>query len=67
MPFAEDLRRFSFPTLTLLRNRKGKEITEHSMLPTDKQKEAMSSFVEAMDLDSAAVDDDGCVVSLLGV
>jgi hypothetical protein len=37
------------------------------MLPTDKQNEAMSSFVDAMDLDSAAVDDDGCVVSLLGV
>jgi hypothetical protein len=61
MPFAEDLRKFTFPSLTLLRNRKGKEVTEHSSLPTEAQNAAMSQFVDAMDLDDAALDDDKLV------
>lgn len=59
MPFAEDLRKPQFPSLTRLTTTKGKEVTQHPFLPTDQQNEAMASWVDALDLDLAGVDDEG--------
>jgi len=62
MPFADDVRKYTFASLTNLVNKKGEEITEHPYLPTDEQMEAMSNFVDAMDLmDAGEKDEEGYV------
>jgi len=40
----------TFPSLTHLVNRKGKDVTEHPTIPTDAQTEAMDDFIDAMNL-----------------
>ncbi|KAF5382804.1 hypothetical protein D9757_007263 [Collybiopsis confluens] len=50
MPFADDVRKYTFPSLTELTNKKGETLTEHPYLPTEEQLEAMDEFVDAMDL-----------------
>jgi hypothetical protein len=50
LPFAEDVRALTFPSLTHLVNRKGKVVTEHPTIPTQAQTDAMDDFVDAMDL-----------------
>lgn len=52
MPFAEDERRFLFPSLERLVDKKGREVREHELLPTEEQMMLMDRFVEEMDLDS---------------
>lgn len=50
LPFAEDVRKYRFPSLTTVTTASGKALTEHKKLPTPGQQEAMDKFVEAMSL-----------------
>lgn len=60
MPFADDVRNFSFASLETLINKKGEVVTDHPYLPTDEQMEAMEHFVDAMDLmDAGEKDEEG--------
>ncbi|KAF9560191.1 SPOC domain-like protein [Agrocybe pediades] len=59
MPFADDVREYSFASLDVLINKKGEEVKEHPYLPTDEQLDAMDDFVDAMDLMDAGEDDEG--------
>ena len=59
MPFADDARKYTFPPLLNVSNRKGERVTTHPYLPTHEQMEAMDCFVDAMDLMQAEKDDDG--------
>ena len=60
MPYAEDIRAILFPSLTNLFNRHGERLEEHRLLPTPAQNEAMSAFVDAMDLSEAGpLDEEG--------
>jgi ATP-dependent DNA helicase 2 subunit 2 len=61
MPFAEDHRDFSFPSLDRLFNKRGKLLEKHSNIPTDEMMEAMGSYVDSMDLMEADKDDEGYV------
>lgn len=58
MPFADDVRKYTFPSLDELRNKKGEIVSEHAYLPTEKQLEAMDDFVDAMDLMQAGDKDE---------
>lgn len=53
MPFAEDVRSLTFPSLYNFRLASGKEVTQHKYLPTDEQQDAMDQIVDAMDLSEA--------------
>ncbi|KAF8139796.1 SPOC domain-like protein [Boletus edulis] len=59
MPFADDVRHYTFPSLTTLVSRSGEKITKHPYIPTEEQLEAMDNFVDAMDLTEAAKDETG--------
>jgi ATP-dependent DNA helicase 2 subunit 2 len=60
MPFADDVRKYTFPSLDNLISHDGKEVTSHPYLPTDEQLTAMDEFVDAMDLmDADEKDEDG--------
>ncbi|KAI0668689.1 SPOC domain-like protein [Trametes maxima] len=60
MPFADDVRNFTFASLQTLINKKGEVVKEHPYLPTDKQLDAMADFVDAMDLmDAGEKDEEG--------
>lgn len=58
MPFADDIRHYTFPSLSTLISRKGERITKHPYLPTDEQLEAMDKFIDAMDLMNAGEKDE---------
>ena len=58
MPFADDVRKYTFPSLNTLLNRKGERVSSHPFLPTDEQLEAMDNFVDAMDLMHAGEKDE---------
>ena len=60
MPFADDVRKYTFAHLLNLSNRRGEKVTTHPYLPTHEQMEAMDRFVDVMDLTEAGgKDDDG--------
>ncbi|KAF8845541.1 ku80-like protein [Paxillus ammoniavirescens] len=60
MPFADDVRHYTFPSLSTLTSRSGERITKHAYLPTEEQLEAMDKFVDAMDLtDAGEEEEDG--------
>ncbi|KAF8168356.1 ku80-like protein [Crassisporium funariophilum] len=60
MPFADDVRRYTFASLEKLISKKGEIITEHPYLPTGEQLEAMEQFIDAMDLmDAGEKDEEG--------
>jgi ATP-dependent DNA helicase 2 subunit 2 len=59
MPFAEDEKAFFFPSLTELKSKSGKPITEHRLLPTEEQDSLMHDLVDEMDLDDFADPDTG--------
>ncbi|PWN91959.1 SPOC domain-like protein [Acaromyces ingoldii] len=50
VPFREDIKRFTFPPLDRVVNREGKELTEHSTLPSKEMRENMDELVDSMDL-----------------
>jgi ATP-dependent DNA helicase 2 subunit 2 len=62
MPFADDVRKYTFASLDRLVNKKGEVVSEHPYLPTEKQLEAMDDFVDAMDLMSADRNEEGYVI-----
>ncbi|KAL6709336.1 ATP-dependent DNA helicase yku80 [Coniothyrium glycines] len=59
LPFEEDMRRYKFPPLDRKITVSGKTITEHKDLPTKELDDAMSNFVDAMDLSTFDRDEDG--------
>lgn len=64
MPFADDIRRYTFASLDNLVSKKGDSIKEHPYIPTKEQLDAMDKFVDAMDLMQAGEkDEDGYVCS----
>lgn len=58
MPFADDVRRYAFPSLVNLMSKKGEPIAKHPFIPTEDQMEAMNKFVDAMDLMQAGDKDE---------
>jgi ATP-dependent DNA helicase 2 subunit 2 len=58
MPFADDVRKYTFLPLQNLSNRKGERVTTHPYLPTSEQIKAIDCFVDAMDLMEAGEKDD---------
>lgn len=59
LPFEEDMRRYKFPPLDRKLTVSGKVITEHKDLPTEDLVNAMSDYVDAMDLSTFGRDEDG--------
>ncbi|KAL2263225.1 hypothetical protein VTK26DRAFT_7719 [Humicola hyalothermophila] len=59
LPFAEDVRSYQFPPLDRVLTVTGNVLKEHRLLPSDDLKEAMSGFVDAMDLSTFGRDDEG--------
>ncbi|KAK4173952.1 SPOC like C-terminal domain-containing protein [Triangularia setosa] len=59
LPFAEDVRSYQFPPLDKVLTVSGNVLKEHRLLPNDELKDAMSDFVDAMDLSHYEVDEDG--------
>ena len=60
MPFADDVRKYTFASLDKLVSKKGELIAEHPYLPTEEQLDAMDKFVDSMDLmDAGDKDQDG--------
>ncbi|KAL2022329.1 hypothetical protein VTK56DRAFT_5727 [Thermocarpiscus australiensis] len=59
LPFAEDVRSYQFPPLDKVLTVTGNVLTEHRLLPSDDLKQAMSDFVDAMDLSGFDVDEEG--------
>jgi ATP-dependent DNA helicase 2 subunit 2 len=58
MPFADDVRKYTFPSLQTLYNKAGEEVVAHPYLPTEGQQDAMDKFVDAMDLTLAGEKDE---------
>lgn len=59
LPFAEDVRSYRFPPLDKVITVSGKVVTEHRNLPSDSLQDAMSKYVDSMELEYE--DDEGCV------
>lgn len=59
LPFEEDMRRYKFPPLDRKLTVSGKTITEHKDLPTTDLINAMSDYVDALDLSTFGRDEDG--------
>ena len=63
MPFADDVRKYTFASLDNLINKKGEAVSKHPYIPTDEQQEAMDKFVDAMDVMHAGEkDEEGCAL-----
>lgn len=58
VPFADDVRKYTFPSWTKLVSKKGEVLEEHPYLPNEKQMSAMGNFVDAMDLSDAGEKDE---------
>ncbi|KAF9259906.1 ku80-like protein [Marasmius fiardii PR-910] len=58
MPFADDVRKYTFASLDRLVSKKGEILTEHPYIPTEEQQEAMDDLVDAMDLMEAGPKDE---------
>ncbi|KAG1761756.1 SPOC like C-terminal domain-containing protein [Suillus occidentalis] len=60
MPFADDIRKYTFASLDNLVSKNGESVTKHPYLPTEDQLEAMDKFIDSMDImDSGEKDDEG--------
>ncbi|KAK5108724.1 hypothetical protein LTR62_007871 [Meristemomyces frigidus] len=59
LPFAEDMRSYRFPPLDRVVTVSGKELKVHRNLPSDELKDAMSDYVDSMDLSTFGKDDEG--------
>ncbi|KIY45729.1 SPOC domain-like protein [Fistulina hepatica ATCC 64428] len=55
MPFADDVRKYTFASLDNLVTKKGEMIKQHPFIPTAEQCLAMDAFVDAMDLMDAGI------------
>jgi ATP-dependent DNA helicase 2 subunit 2 len=61
LPFAEDVRNFQFPPLDRVITTSGATLTKHRNLPNDALNQAMSDYVDAMDISEYGKGDDGFV------
>ncbi|KXX73983.1 ATP-dependent DNA helicase II subunit 2 [Madurella mycetomatis] len=59
LPFAEDVRSYQFPPLDKVLTVTGNVLKEHRLLPSEDLKQAMSDFVDSMDLSTSGEDDEG--------
>ena len=59
LPFAEDVRGYQFPPLDRVITVNGTTLTKHRLLPNDDLNEAMSDYVDAMDISEAGLGDAG--------
>lgn len=59
LPFAEDIRAYQFPPLDKVLTVDGTVLKQHRLLPSQALQEAMSDFVDAMDLSGFGKDDEG--------
>jgi ATP-dependent DNA helicase 2 subunit 2 len=59
VPFAEDIRQYTFAPLDKVVTMKGKVLTKHRNLPTEEQDEAMSNYVDSMNLMTFSHDEKG--------
>ncbi|GJC86472.1 ATP-dependent DNA helicase II subunit 2 [Colletotrichum liriopes] len=60
LPFAEDVRGYQFPPLDQVITVSGQKITtNHRLLPGDELTDAMSDYVDSMDLGTFGADDEG--------
>ncbi|OAA38891.1 ATP-dependent DNA helicase II subunit 2 [Metarhizium rileyi] len=59
LPFAEDVRTYQFPPLDKVITVSGQILKKHRLLPSDELVEAMSDYVDAMDLATYGQDDEG--------
>ncbi|KAM0334294.1 hypothetical protein ACHAQA_001317 [Verticillium albo-atrum] len=59
LPFAEDVRGYQFPPLDRVVTVSGQTLTKHRLIPDDDLTDAMSEFVDAMDLDTLVKDEEG--------
>ncbi|KAK0312832.1 ATP-dependent DNA helicase yku80 [Friedmanniomyces endolithicus] len=59
LPFAEDMRSYKFPPLDRVVTVSGKEIEVHRNLPNDDLQDAISDYVDSMDLSTFGKDDEG--------
>ncbi|GAM88849.1 hypothetical protein ANO11243_068830 [Dothideomycetidae sp. 11243] len=57
LPFAEDSRQYRFPPLDRIPTVSGKTITQHRNLPSSALQDAMSAYVDAMDLSTSGPED----------
>lgn len=62
LPFAEDVRTYQFPPLDKVITVSGKVITEHRNLPNDDLLNAMSKYVDSMEL--VDHDEEGWAISI---
>jgi ATP-dependent DNA helicase 2 subunit 2 len=62
LPFAEDVRSYQFPPLDKVLTVTGSILKEHRLLPSDDLKQAMSDFVDSMDLSNFGEDEEGYVL-----
>lgn len=65
LPFTEDVRPYKFPPLDKVITVSGKQIFKHRTLPTDKLKDAVSQYVDLMDLSTAEKGDNGYAAHLM--
>lgn len=59
LPFAEDIRSYKFPPLDRVLTVSGKVLKLHRNLPSDDLQDAMSAYVDSMDLSKHGKDDEG--------
>jgi ATP-dependent DNA helicase 2 subunit 2 len=59
LPFAEDMRQYRFPPLDRVITVSGNVLTKHRNIPTDDLSNAMSAYVDSMDLSKFGRDDEG--------
>lgn len=59
LPFAEDVRQYPFPPLDKVVTVNNNILTRHRLLPSEDLVESMSEYVDALDITTYALDDDG--------
>lgn len=59
LPFAEDVRVYRFAPLDRVITASGATLTTHRLIPTAKLVDAMSDYVDAMDISEHGRDEDG--------
>lgn len=59
LPFAEDIRKYTFPPLDRVLLVSGKQLKVHRNIASDELVDAMSDYVDSMDLSQFGSDDDG--------
>ena len=59
LPFAEDVRTYRFPPLDKVVTISGQTLTKHRFLPSEDLTEAMDEYVDAMDLSTYGIDENG--------